>query len=192
MNIMTTSTDYESILWSAVKDSATIAQKLKAIYEKYISIAGSPETDAAGNLTCINCGDKFKDTENNNLRCMYDADSHKGLFLANENSDAWYGWHEANPPKGSSYWKENRNGGHRWTGCGCTSSCIDECERQEEKHRAEGQPPPVDDWFDEDSADLSDSEFDVDDSQTRGQDTLIANYIHELSYNIKNKIPKDS
>lgn len=188
MNIMTTSTDYESILWSAVKDSATIAQKLKAIYEKYISIAGSPETDAAGNLTCINCGDKFKDTENNNLRCMYDADSHKGLFLANENSDAWYGWHEANPPKGSSYWKENRNGGHRWTGCGCTSSCIDECERQEEKNRAEGQPPPVD----EDSADLSDSEFDVDDSQTRGQDTLIANYIHELSYNIKNKIPKDS
>mmetsp|Transcript_11994 Transcript_11994/g.17473 ORF Transcript_11994/g.17473 Transcript_11994/m.17473 type:complete len:242 (+) Transcript_11994:142-867(+) len=183
-----TTSDYEAIFRSVMKDSATVTENLQAIYEKYCSIVGGPpEADGDGNLVCANCGGKYKESENNNSKCMWYADSHMGICLADENSDAWYGWHEANPPMQSAYWKKDGgNGGHKWTGCGCTDT-RDECERID-RHKPEGYPPSPDDWVEEESAELSDDEFDVDHSRESGQDLLISNYILGLNYIIKRKM----
>ena len=189
-----TTCNYEADLRSAIKDSATLAENLQAIHAKYCSIAGSPPTtDEDGNLTCRNCNEKYKESENNNSKCVWYADTHKGLFRTDYNSSAWYGWNEANPPKESSYWKQPGyigDGYHKWTGCGCTNN-LDECERYD-RHRPEGYPPSDDDWVEEESAELSDDEFDYEGSKKSCQELLITNYINQLKYLIGKKVQQSS
>lgn len=194
LNVMTSfeneSTDYEAVLRSATKELATVEENLQAIYAKFKSIAGPPKTDDNGNLTCENCRQKFREEDNGNYACTWYSEVHKGLFRTDYNSDAWYGWHEANPPKESAYWKEDDyvgNGGHKWTGCGCTTGNNGECER-EDRHRPEGYPPAADDWWKEESAELSDDEYDYEDSRKSGEEMLVSNYIRKLKYLIREKI----
>lgn len=187
--------DYDAVLRSAVEDSATVDETLQAIYAKFISIVGAPQPDDDGYLTCKNCGYEYKENDNNCNSCVWYSDKHKGLFLTDYNLDSWYGWHVANPPKMSSYWKQSGyvgEGRHRWTGCKCTHT-NDECERQGEQcerqgeHKPEGYPPSADEWWDEESGELSEDEFNVEHSRKRGQDLLITNYIHQLKYILQKK-----
>lgn len=184
--------DYEAVLRSAMKESATVEENLQAIYAKLCSIVGPPQTDDEGNLTCQNCNEKYKEEENDDHTCTWYSDVHKGLFRTDYNSEAWYGWHEANPPKESAYWKRDGyvgEGYHKWTGCGCTQGNNGECER-EDRHRSEGYPPASDDWVMEESAELSDDEYDYEDSKKSGQDLLVSNYIRQLNYLVQQKMEK--
>ena len=90
-----------------VKKLATVTDNIQAIYDKDRSIVGPLETNTDGNLTCKNCDGNYKKSENNNRKYSWDSGTHSGLFRTNYSLDhVWYGWHEANPPKGSKYWKQ--------------------------------------------------------------------------------------
>ena len=79
-------TDYEAVLRSATKESATVEENLQAIYTKFISIAGPPKTDDDGNLTCENCRQKFREEDNGSYACTWYSEVHKGLFRTDYNS----------------------------------------------------------------------------------------------------------
>jgi len=53
----------EALLRSVMKESATAAENLHAIYEKFCSIVGPPEKDEDGKLTCKNCQNTYKKSE---------------------------------------------------------------------------------------------------------------------------------
>ena len=177
-------------LRAVVVESATTTSTLAAVYAKYLSIAGPPEVDGDGRLTCENCRRKYLETENHDEACVWYTSEHKGMFLTDYESDAWYGWHEANPPMTSSYWKDSStgwDGKHRSTGCGCTHA-NDECERTG-RHIPEGHPPSADEWVEPESGELSDDEFgDFESCEKNGQTLLLKNYIRSCVFLIKEKL----
>ena len=192
-------TDYEADLRGAMVQSATVADNLHHIYDKFRELVGPPETDEDGRLICSRCHEPYKESENKDGACMYMKDHlhhgdsycvHKGLYWTDYGSDFWYGWHEANPPMESAYWKSDgyqRRGGHKWTGCGCTANGQDECERMG-KHFPEGYPPLDDEWCEELSDELSDGEFDEEQSKQSGQKLLVDDYIRNLATKIEQKL----
>ena len=187
-------TDYEEDLRGAMVQSATVAENSQHIYAKFRELVGPPETDEDGRWICSRCDEPYKESENKDGACFYYKSHHdggyrvhKGLYRTDYGSDFWYGWHEANPPMESAYWKSERQGGHKWTGCGCTANDQDECER-EGKHYPEGYPPSDDEWCEEESAELSDGEFDEEQSKQSGQKLLVDDYIRSLASTIEQKL----
>lgn len=189
-----TTNNYEAELRGAMVPSATVAENLQHLYAKFRELVGPPKPDEDGRLICSRCDEPYQESENNDGSCLYYKDwhsgadrVHKGLYRTDYESDFWYGWHEANPPMESAHWKSEGQGGHKWTGCGCTANNQDECERQG-KHYPEGYPPSDDEWCEEESAELSDGEFDEERCKTSGQKRLVDDYICSLARNIEQKL----
>ena len=87
-----TEEDYGAILRAVVVETATTASNLAAVYAKYLSIAGPPQVDGDGKLTCENCGERYSEADNDDDACVWYSDEHKGMFLTDCESEAWYGW----------------------------------------------------------------------------------------------------
>jgi hypothetical protein len=144
----------------STKRTAEVAlSKEEPVADTVSSVAGaSSQNQEEEELECQNCNERYYESKNgNDNACMWYSRTHKGQYLCDYESEFWYGWHEAKHPKKSSYWKEQGDGGQKWTICGCTHA-SDECERTQ-RHKPTGSPLSDDDMEDEDSKDCSDDEF---------------------------------
>jgi hypothetical protein len=93
-----------------------IRGKMNSGADKVSSVAAASfqEEEEEEELECENCNERYYESKNDdNNACMWYSTTHKGMYLCDYESEFWYGWHEANNPKKSSYWKEQRDGGQK-------------------------------------------------------------------------------
>jgi hypothetical protein len=132
--------------------------KEENVADKLSSVAVASSQEEEEELECENCNERYYASKNDDAyACAWYSRTHKGMYLCDYESDFWYGWHEGNNPQTSKYWKEQGDGGQKWTICGCTNT-NDECERTQ-RHKPKGSPLSDDDEECEDSKDFSDDEF---------------------------------
>lgn len=96
-------------------------------------------------LKCGNCGMNYKESENDDDCCEWYSTTHKGKFLVNWKSKFWLGWEEHLGPPDSSFCRQrySRDGGYKWSICGCEHD-RDEC-RRISKHKPKNEPLSDDD-----------------------------------------------